>query len=271
MIMQALLVAIVMFIVKFLDWGALNISPRPIWIGPLVGLALGDLQTGVIIGATLEAVFMGTFTVGGSVPSDITAAAVFGTAFGILLHEGTTAAVALAVPIGLLAVLVFNLIVLIFNFVVAYEDKAVAEYNDKKFNRAHYFAMIFYAGAYAVMAFVVIMFGTSAVQAFMDSLPASVNRMLNVMAQVLPALGFAILVKSMWDKEMFPFYFVGFILAAYLSLDTIGIAVLGAAFAIYYIFSDFRKTKELDAIKKVSASAPNSGNTINSEMEDFLS
>ena len=32
---------------------------RPITLGPLVGLVLGDLKTGVEIGATLELMFMG--------------------------------------------------------------------------------------------------------------------------------------------------------------------------------------------------------------------
>lgn len=271
MVVQALLLALVMFIVKFLDWGFLNISPRPIWIGPLVGLALGDLKSGIMIGATLEAVFMGTFTVGGSVPSDITAAAVFGTGFGILLNQGTNKAVALAVPIGLLAVLLFNLVCLLFNFVVSYEDKVVENHNDKAFTRAHYFAMFFYPAVYAVMTFVVIVFGTSAVQSFMDMLPAAVNRMLNVMSQVLPALGFGILVKSMCGRDMFPFYFVGFIVAAYLKMDTMGIAVLGGAFAIYYILKDFRTTKELDSIRKSASTLNVSKDIETNELEDFLS
>lgn len=266
---EALLLAIVMFIVKYLDWGFINISPRPIWIGPLVGLALGDVTTGVIMGAAIEAVFMGTFTVGGSVPSDITAASVFGTAFGIILGQGTEKAVALAVPIGLLAVLLFNLVVMFFNFLVDYEDRAVASHNDKAFTRAHYFAIIFYPAVYAIMTFIIIMYGVAPVESFMAALPPAINRMLNVMAQTLPALGMAILVKSMWDKVMIPFFFVGFVLAAYLGLNTMAIAILGAAFAIYFIQKDYKQNKEMAALKNRPSLAGSNG--INDEMEDFLS
>ena len=58
--LNAFLVALAVFIcvggAELVGFTMLN---RPIVIGPLVGLFLGDLHTGVIIGASLEAVFMG--------------------------------------------------------------------------------------------------------------------------------------------------------------------------------------------------------------------
>ena len=58
--LNAFLVALVVFIcvggAELIGFTMLN---RPIVIGPLVGLFLGDLHTGVMIGASLEAVFMG--------------------------------------------------------------------------------------------------------------------------------------------------------------------------------------------------------------------
>ena len=38
-------------------------SGRPIVLGPLVGLILGDLQAGLLIGATLELMFMGAISI----------------------------------------------------------------------------------------------------------------------------------------------------------------------------------------------------------------
>lgn len=239
MLVKSILVGLVMFLVKWLDWGFINIMPRPIWIGPLVGLVLGDLPQGCIIGASIEAVFMGTFTVGSSVPSDITAAAVFGTAFGILTGKGVNTGVALSVPVGLLAVLLFNLVCLFFNFVIDYEDKAVAVHNGKKFTAAHFFAMFFYPAVFAIVTVIVLQFGVTPVQHFMSSLPAQVNQMLNVMAQLLPAVGMAILISSMWDTENASLFFVGFALASYLKLGTMAIAVIAGAFAVFYIISDY--------------------------------
>ncbi|QVI34565.1 hypothetical protein BVJ53_00550 [Lacticaseibacillus chiayiensis] len=271
MVIKALLVGIIMFFAKFFDWGYFNVQLRPIMLGPIVGLALGDLREGVLMGAAIEAVFLGTFSVGGSVPSDIASAAIFGTAFGILLGKGTSAAVALSVPIGLLANLLFNFIAgFIFNFVVAFEDRAVADHKDKLFTFWHIFAMLFYPTVFGVMAFVVMMIGVQPVQHFMNALPPYINNALTAMSAALPALGMAILTNSMWDKSILPFFFIGFILAAYLKLQTMPIAVLGAAVAVYYVYNDFQHRKEIKALK-ASGVGSKSDKGENGEMEDFLS
>ena len=43
---------------------------RPIITASLTGLVLGDFQTGVIIGGTLELVWMGFMNIGASIPAD---------------------------------------------------------------------------------------------------------------------------------------------------------------------------------------------------------
>ena len=58
---------------------------RPITLGPLVGLVLGDLKTGVEIGATLELMFMGSVSVGAYIPPDVTVGGTLATAFAIQL------------------------------------------------------------------------------------------------------------------------------------------------------------------------------------------
>ncbi|GAF38690.1 hypothetical protein FC83_GL001971 [Agrilactobacillus composti DSM 18527 = JCM 14202] len=271
MVIQALLIAVIMFLTKFLDWGFFNIQIRPIWIGPLVGLALGDLRQGILMGAAIEAVFLGTFSVGGSVPSDVASAGVFGTAFGILLGKGTSAAVALSIPIGLLAVLLFNLIAgVFFNFVVDFEDRAVANHNDKLFTATHYFAIIFYPTVFAIMAFVIMMIGVEPVKQMMASMPPFVNGALTAMSAALPALGMAILVNSMWDNQLMAFFFIGFIMAAYLKLGTMPIAVLGGAAAVFFILTDYKKRQE-NKNRPSGPAAGTAGGTESHEMEDFLS
>lgn len=57
---QALLVAVVAFLASIDEqtFGACMMS-RPLFTGPIVGLIMGDVTTGIIIGASLEAMFMG--------------------------------------------------------------------------------------------------------------------------------------------------------------------------------------------------------------------
>lgn len=71
MLTSALLVALVMYIAKFADHTlGQPLIERPLICGAMVGFVLGDFQQGIIIGATLELIFLGTITIGGSVPAD---------------------------------------------------------------------------------------------------------------------------------------------------------------------------------------------------------
>ena len=101
--LNAFLVALAVFIcvggAELVGFTMLN---RPIVIGPLVGLFLGDLHTGVIIGASLEAVFMGVVNIGGASAAEPGIATAVGTAFAIMLGKGSEVALTLALPIGIL-------------------------------------------------------------------------------------------------------------------------------------------------------------------------
>ena len=68
MLIPAILVSIVALLAAMDEqlFGA-SMMARPLFTGPIIGLIMGDLQTGVIIGATLESMFMGSIMVGSSI------------------------------------------------------------------------------------------------------------------------------------------------------------------------------------------------------------
>lgn len=64
MLTQAILIGLVAMCVTF-EWAlGTCLASRPIVTGVLIGLVMGDLQTGIIVGATLEMVFIGSVTIG---------------------------------------------------------------------------------------------------------------------------------------------------------------------------------------------------------------
>lgn len=86
-ITAAIICAVVYAVINWLDpytlsWQCLN---RPIVVAPLVGLLLGDFQTGIIMGASLEAIFMGISAVGGSIPSDCLSGSIIAVAYAIVV------------------------------------------------------------------------------------------------------------------------------------------------------------------------------------------
>ena len=54
-----------------------------------MGLVLGDLQSGLAIGASLELLFMGSISIGAYVPPDETIGGVLACAFAIQLGQST--------------------------------------------------------------------------------------------------------------------------------------------------------------------------------------
>lgn len=62
---------------------------RPLLIAPVVGLIMGDLETALIIGATLEVMWMGIGNVGAYSAPDMISGTAIGTALGIAAGEAS--------------------------------------------------------------------------------------------------------------------------------------------------------------------------------------
>ena len=74
----------------------------PLFAATFTGLILGDLQTGLTIGATLQLMTLGVATYGGATVPDYLSGAIMGTAYAIISGEGAEYGIAVAIPIGLL-------------------------------------------------------------------------------------------------------------------------------------------------------------------------
>lgn len=68
MLIQAILLGLVAMLgnAEYL-FGTCLLS-RPLIMGTLTGIVLGDIEAGVRIGATMELAFMGAFSIGASIP-----------------------------------------------------------------------------------------------------------------------------------------------------------------------------------------------------------
>ena len=108
---------------------------RPIVLCPLVGLVLGDLQTGLAVGASLELLFMGSISIGAYVPPNETVGGVLACAFAIQLGQGTETAIALAMPIAVLSLTIGNITDAGFSIIVDIADKCAAKGNLKGITR----------------------------------------------------------------------------------------------------------------------------------------
>lgn len=84
--MQAVLVGLTVFALEFIEtWCSYPMTTRPLIVGTAIGIVLGDVATGVTVGASLELVFMGVMAIGGTVPPDACSGTAVGTAYAIIL------------------------------------------------------------------------------------------------------------------------------------------------------------------------------------------
>ena len=232
MLLTFLLLTAIAVFGHFEDFLGTTLLSRPLVLGPLVGLVLGDLTQGVMIGATLELIFMGNIKVGAAIPPDIITGGVLGTAFAILSHKGPAIALALAVPISILSEMVISGL-FVFRAIFNKKFNQYAEEGDyHKIQRLHILSGLLKPLLMGIIIFIALELGTNAVKSFLDLIPAWVQSGLQVAGNMLPALGFALLMNLMFNKRVASYFFLGFMLAAYLKLPIIAIGGLGVIIAL---------------------------------------
>lgn len=214
------------------DFLATSLLSRPLVLGPLVGAVLGDFTQGVIMGASLELIFMGNIKVGAAIPPDVITGGVLGTAFAILSGQGVAVALALAVPISILAeMLVSGLFIVRSAFNKKFAEAAEAG-DFVRFQRLHIASGLLKPLLMGVVVFLALQLGAGVMKTFLETIPAWVNTSLHVAGNMLPALGIALLMNVMFNKKVAPWFFLGFLLSSFLHLPMIAVACLGVVVAL---------------------------------------
>jgi fructoselysine/glucoselysine PTS system EIID component len=232
MLLTAILITIIAIFGHLEDFLGTSLLSRPLVLGPLVGLVLGDLHQGVIIGATLELIFMGNIKVGAAIPPDLITGGVLGTAFAIMSGKGPEIALALAVPISILAEMVMSGLFVFRPIFNSRFNKYAEEGNFRKLEMLHIGSGLLKPLLMGIITFLALLLGSDVMKTFLDAIPPWVQSGLQVAGNMLPALGFALLMNLMFNQKAAPYFFLGFILTSYLKLPMIAIGGLGVVLAL---------------------------------------
>ncbi|WP_294836551.1 PTS sugar transporter subunit IIC [uncultured Lactobacillus sp.] len=211
---------------------------RPIILGPLVGLALGDIQDGIIMGATLELAMIGAVSVGAYDPPDLVSGSIIGISLAIQTHAAPGAALTLGIPIAAimqaLGLATGQPLMLAF---IHKCDSAAEKGNTHALTRNMLIAGYIQDWPGIVFIPLAFYFGSSTVARVLNIIPSFVQDGMNVAAGLLPLLGFAMLAQMMMNKKVAAFFFLGFFLVAYSGITTTGVAIFAAVMAaIMYVF-----------------------------------
>ena len=283
---SALIVGLVLMGARFLDWWASTQLARPIFCVAILGALLGHPTEGIILAAQLELVFIGNVSLGGVMPSDITMGSIFGAAFALLLGKDIEVAMTLAIPLSALGTLLYSCMKIVVTSLVPKFEQLLADHNWAGYNRLWIAQFCCFELCYFVLGFVCTLAGQPVVEAFVNAIPTWLSASLKVAAAALPALGLALLLKQLYTKEAFPYYFLGFGLVAFFGynnvtgatldngtitlassntplLSLVEIAVIGGVIAAVTIFNELRRIDDKAASKQASAAPV-------SEEEDFF-
>ncbi len=230
--MTYLLITLIIFFGHSEDLLGTTLLSRPLVLGPLVGLVLGDLHQGVVIGASLELIFMGNIKVGAAIPPDVVTGGVLGTAFAILSGKGTGIALALAIPISILAEMLLSALFVTRSAFNKLFERYALEGDWRRVQRLHVASGLVKPLLMALVGWLALQLGAGAMKVFLDRIPDWVNTGLQVAGNLLPALGFALLMNLLFQKRVAPYFFLGFLLAAYAKLPVIAIGGLGVIIAL---------------------------------------
>jgi len=237
---QALLVAFLYYFsdAPFFFGEGYYVLQRPVVAGLLVGLVMGNPVQGAIIGATINLIYLGHLNVGGSMPSDMALAGYLGTAFALSANVPVEAALALAVPLGILGTVVWFGRMSLCSFFAHWADSFAAKGNVKGVMLMNWLpAQVMLFVFKMALVFTAGYFGSTLVSSFLNSIQGSgVLHGLEVVGGLLPALGIGLNLRAILKKETMPFLLVGFLLVAYFKISIIGVSLFGLVFALIYLY-----------------------------------
>ncbi|MBR4422469.1 MAG: PTS sugar transporter subunit IIC [Erysipelotrichaceae bacterium] len=254
---NALLIAFSRYICQMVDnWMGWQVLTRPIVIGTITGLLCGDIKTGIIIGAELEAVYMGMSPIGGEQPSDPASATVLCVGFVVLDHADMATGLALAVTAGVLINNLKPLTNALPIMVHPWFVKTAKEGNVKKFYAGMWVQNIVLTLTQAIIVFFVALGGSVALTNVINNLPPFILKGLSAASGVMIALGLCLTTQAIWNgATTVVFILFGFVLTKYLGLGTLPVALIGFTIAFIY----FVVAKKINDGKLTAVSADNEG------------
>ena len=209
---------------------------RPLIACTLIGLVLGDLKTGIILGGTLEMIALGWMNVGAAMAPDSALASVIATILVIVGKQSIGEGIAVAIPIAAAGQVLTIFVRTITVFFQHKADGFAQEGNLRGIDICHLGALLLQALRVAVPSLLVAMYiGTDAVQGLLNAIPPVITGGLQVAGGFIVVVGYAMVINMMNAGYLMPFFFLGFVTAAFTEFNLVAFGVIGLVCAIVYI------------------------------------
>ncbi|EOH96147.1 PTS system IIC component [Enterococcus moraviensis ATCC BAA-383] len=208
---------------------------QPVFAGLVTGFIMGDVTAGLIIGGSMQLTILGVGTFGGASRIDANSGTVLATAFSVGLGMNPEQAIAaIAVPVASLMIQMDILGRFTNTFFAHRIDSNIEAMNYKGIERNFLLGALPWALSRALPVFFALSFGGGFVDNVVGYLNTDLKWLgdgLSVAGAVLPAVGFAILLRYLPVKKHLTYLILGFVLTALLTTVFGNIQLLGGAVA----------------------------------------
>ena len=150
-----------------------------------------------LTGGTLELVWMGLAPLAGAQPPNVIIGTIVGTTFAITTGVKPDVAVGVAVPFAVAVQMGITFLFSVMSGVMSRCDRMAANADTAGIERVNYLALLALGIFYFLCAFLPIYFGAEHAKTAIDVLPERLIDGLGVAGGIMPAIGFAVLLKIM--------------------------------------------------------------------------
>ncbi|VTS15276.1 mannose-specific phosphotransferase system (PTS), IIC component [Streptococcus pseudoporcinus] len=212
---------------------------QPLVACTLIGLVTGNLEAGVMLGGSLQMIALGWANIGAAVAPDAAlasvAAAIIMVKGGNFTTQGIAVATATAIPLAVAGLFLTMIVRTLSVALVHTADNAAKDGNIAAVERAHFIALLMQGLRIAIPAALLIAIPAHAVKDALNLMPDWLNGGMAVGGGMVVAVGYAMVINMMANREVWPFFALGFAFAAISNLTLIALGTIGVAMAFIYL------------------------------------
>ena len=211
---------------------------QPLIACTLIGLVTGNLTACIILGGTLQMIALGWASIGAAVAPDAALASVASAIILVLGGQGVAgipSAIAIAIPLAVAGLFLTMIVRTLAVPIVHLMDRAAEKGNIRSVEWLHISAICMQGIRIAIPAAALLFIPADSVQSFLEAMPAWLTDGMAIGGGMVVAVGYALVINMMATKEVWPFFVIGFVVAAISQLPLIAIGALGVALALIYL------------------------------------
>lgn len=211
---------------------------QPLVACTLIGLVTGNLELGVMLGGQLQMIALGWANIGAAVAPDAALASVASAIILVQGGQGTKGigtALGIAIPLAVAGLFLTMIVRTISTGIVHIMDAEAKKGSWRMINLWQWIAVCLQGLRIAIPSALLLAIPASTVRAWLAMMPQWLSDGMTIGGGMVVAVGYAMVINMMASKEVWPFFAIGFALAAIQDLTLIALGAIGLSMALMYL------------------------------------